>query len=187
MLQPSHAIGVPGWNHICDGLLKFMLCSFLWFPLFLKVLKRITKFFRGHLEDICSALELNGFHGASDVLRSLKSVVFIEWRWNSMVDSIFQMRVVLSVLRVHVRITISILDKLSDGGDAKACKVAILSDRWFCEFQFVDWAATELNTFRSWGNSCPCHQYEWFHNIKTTCTKKRPIALYCLGFHYRFL
>ena len=82
------------------------------------------------------------------------------------------MRVILSVLRVHVRITISILDKLSDGGGAKACRVAILSDHWFCEFQFVDWAATELHTFRSWGNSCPCHQYEWFHNIKTTCARK---------------
>ena len=110
MIQPSHAIGVPCWNHI------------------------------------------------RDVLRSLKSVVFIEWRWNSMADSIFQMRVILSVLRVHVRITISILDKLSDGGGAKACRVAILSDHWFCEFQFVDWAATELHTFRRWGNSCPCHQ-----------------------------
>ena len=39
-----NSVSSPGWGHICDGLLRFVLCTFPWFAAWLRDLKFLIRF-----------------------------------------------------------------------------------------------------------------------------------------------
>jgi hypothetical protein len=74
----------PGWHHIFDGLVRYGLYNFLWFPSWLLLLKLLLKFCRFHCEDLCTYLVAKGKHGAAAILKAIKFTTFAVWRWRKL-------------------------------------------------------------------------------------------------------
>jgi hypothetical protein len=176
------ALSMPGWLHQIDGLIRFGLCSLIWFPFFLKVLKALLRFVREHVEDIAELLELHGYAGAAQVMRKLKPPSFANWRWKTLHDVCNALEAAVVTLRRYAHVLKDLVSKLSDGTQAKCIKAALEDIRWYTCFQFVNWYSAFLTRIMAWGGSCPCHQEEWEQHIYVDCIYKGRLLPYCWKF-----
>ena len=76
-----NALPIAGWHHIFDGLIRFGLYQFAWFPSWLLTLKGCLRFFRNHRVDFLERLRSDGLSGAASVLEGISFPTFAAWRW----------------------------------------------------------------------------------------------------------
>ena len=72
------ALGVSGWHHTFDGLIRYGLSSLPWFTSFLEHLKSLVSFLRNQSTDLEAHLAGLDMAGASAILNTLTYVTFAE-------------------------------------------------------------------------------------------------------------
>jgi hypothetical protein len=64
-----NSVSSPGWGHICDGLLRFVLCTFPWFAAWLRDLKFLIRFLHNHRDNLVELFMRSNCKGAASVLK----------------------------------------------------------------------------------------------------------------------
>ena len=68
-----NSVSSPGWGHICDGLLRFVLCTFPWFAAWLRDLKFLIRFLHNHRDNLVELFMRSNCKGAASVLKKKKN------------------------------------------------------------------------------------------------------------------
>ena len=76
-----HAMLAPGWEHSIDGLLRYFLCLFPWFPTILRDLKKnLAILINRYGPNLADTLDMAGLRGAAAVIRKQSVATFVHWR-----------------------------------------------------------------------------------------------------------
>jgi len=78
---------LPGFNHVCDNLIKDAMHRLTWFPSFLRCLRAVCRLCsRPHYKDsMANYFRLNGLHAEADSIQQFKAA-FAHWRWQTLYD-----------------------------------------------------------------------------------------------------
>ena len=166
------ALMTMGWFHLFDNLLRNGLCNLAWFGAFLTVLKALTKFLRENRAEISQAYADAGMAGSASFFKTLAVASFAVWRWETLGVVCIDVWAPLTMLRDSFHLLQPLLKQMKDTTIAKKVIVALTSVQWLCEFKFVNWYSTSINSFASFGQSCMCHQEEYRKGIKVECSEK---------------
>ena len=159
----ERALLCPGFHHICDGLVRYGLCSLRWFPVFLTQLKALLRFVRASREDLVALLITKNRLGLASTIRSLKVTTFTHWRWGKLSFVTDTLVDVLSSLQCEFQQYKELLVKSRDRAWAKAVNETMESHVFTQQFLFVHWFCGWLGRLERWAGSCPCQEHRERH------------------------
>jgi hypothetical protein len=168
----------PGWHHVFDGLVRFGLYTFFWFPAWLKVLKLLLTFCRNHGGDLYDFLISKGLDGAAAVFKSIHFVTFAIWRWRKLHLVSKCIRKAWEVFSGNMDVVLEFAKSLKDAEMVKAMRASFDDALFWLRFRFVDLFAARLTTMEQWGSSCYCHWAEWQEGTVVDCPHKGRIVPY---------
>ena len=167
------AVGSPGWGHVCDGLLRFLLCSYIWFPAWLRDFKALCKFIHLHSQDLSELFDAAQHPGSASVLRLATVRRFAEWRWGTLHASWKTFSDgLLDVLRNEVKLIEAYMRNMKDTVMAAGALRALTDPDWSKVSLFVGWSAREVTHLQTWGGWCMCHEEEHERGEVVDCINK---------------
>ena len=159
-LQPRlfpMAVVSPGWGHICDGLLRRLLSSYTFFPLWLQRAKALCKLIREHNAELERKFKRLGFASCADAVKASKAPAFAHWRWSTLVKTARAVAMMRPILKEHWG-SLDFLQGLRDKKIVKLVGDALRDPRFKKMTALVHYLAKQFTDLGSWGGSCSCHQ-----------------------------
>lgn len=152
------ALGLPGWKHSSDLLLRRGLASLRAFPGWLRLFKSVLSFFRQdtHRVLVVRSLRQRSLGPLADMLAKSKLPSFADWRWDTLHLALEALDPMLDSLRVHFDPRPFRSSRAGTGLNEVIS--AFKSDGWRQVGRFVLWLCRFLCGLMSWGGGCDCHQ-----------------------------
>ena len=175
-----HGLLLPGWHHLFDGIIRWGLCTLVWFGGFLMTLKAWVKLCRNHGDDLVKEFRRHGLDAAASMFKKLSFPTFAQWRWRKLAAVCRGIaRARLIVLGAPcINVFKAFVAKLADNNMTKAVIRSVGNTLFDMQFNFVNWYADKFTAMEAWGSSCPKHQQEWKDGNPCQCIERGRLIPY---------
>ena len=165
------ALRVPGWNHLCHGMIETVAEQCLpWFATWSAAARQVVNFLAGedYVEALTHSLLAKGLGDLAAPLRTLPSR-FLDWRWGTLVQA--------------ARGLLDRRDALLRGWDgaylrgttedfraaARAATDNEAGRLFWVQTSFVYEVFVGIEHLRTWGGGCDCHDGQRRQGIRVDC------------------
>ena len=164
------AVLVGGWRHIWDTVLRRGCCSWAWFPVWLRRLKHLCRFFRNNKEAVALQLKTAQLPGLSSMLEQASFPNFAEWRWGTLLDC----AAVIDgfFLSLRGRINWTEFSKSKEPQQVSDAKEAFQDSAWYRQLRLVIWLSRWVTENQNWIGGCRCHEEQLLAGEEVECWMK---------------
>jgi len=168
-----HALQMPGWRHLIDGMIRRGLFNLPWFPHWLERFKAVVSFFRdvSIVDDVARQLRSRGFHGLASAVGAIKLTSLAEWRWSTLGKDLHMFAGLLESIGKHFETSWCGVSR-----DAKRTGLvaqALKNNVWHARTTFLTWFCCNLmDPLLNWVGGCDCHEHLLRRGIHVTCIMK---------------
>ena len=167
-----HAMFAPGWEHSIDGLLRYFLCLFPWFPTFLRDLKNLARLINRYGPNLADTLDMAGLRGAAAVIRKQSVATLAHWRWGTILEACKDCCISFPILRLNLESIRAYLHTIRDTVIVKGAMRTFTDVEWQRQLEVVSWSIRHMVSLGKWIGSCVCHADQYKNRIAVECDRK---------------